>query len=156
VVTGPRSTSAVLDASSFVRAVDPESGDERARAWLEAIAGERLDASVPDVFFLEVTNTFTKLIRAGRLEPQAAEDALGFAHSLELSVIETRDIVWEILAAALDTGLSAYDASYVVVAARADAVLVTADRRLADTASRSALLPWVGPEDVFGDSEGDA
>lgn len=156
MVTGPRFTSAVLDASAFVRAVDPDSGDEQARAWLEAIAGERLDASVPDVFFLEVTNTFTKLIRAGRLEPQAAEDALGFAQSLEVAVVPARDIAWEILDAALDTGLSAYDASYVVVAAEADAVLVTADRLLAEAASRSALLPWVGPEDVFGDSEVDA
>jgi predicted nucleic acid-binding protein len=55
-----------------------------------------------------------------------------------------------VLAAALDTGLTAYDTSYLVVAEQSGAVIVTADRRLAVAYPRSALLPDVGPEDVFG------
>ncbi len=42
-------------------------------------------------------------------------------------------------------GLSAYDASYLALALGTDAILVTADRRLAAEADKSALLPDEGP-----------
>jgi len=70
--------------------------------------------------------------------------------ALPIRVVSRRDVAAEVLATALETGLSAYDASYLVVAAQADAVLVTADRRLAAAARRSALLPEAGPEGVLG------
>jgi predicted nucleic acid-binding protein len=44
------------------------------------------------------------------------------------------------LARALETGLSAYDACYLVLADAADATLVTADRRLADAAAKAELI----------------
>jgi predicted nucleic acid-binding protein len=54
-----------------------------------------------------------------------------------------------LLAGALEIGLqrrlSVYDACYLVAVDAFDAVLVTADRRLARAATRSALLPKVGP-----------
>jgi predicted nucleic acid-binding protein len=49
------------------------------------------------------------------------------------------------LAVALARRVSAYDACYLVLAEAANAVLVTADRALADLAPRSALLPYDGP-----------
>ena len=150
MATALRSTRVVLDASAFIRGVDSEARDERARLWLEAIADARLGASGPDVFLLEVANTLATFVRAGRFDRDAAEDALGLALSLGLGVASARELAFEVLAAVLDTGLSAYDASYLVVAEQSDAVLVTADRRLAAACPRSALLPDVGPEDVFG------
>lgn len=42
---------------------------------------------------------------------------------------------------ALERGLSVYDAVYVVLAETADAILVTADRRLAAATDNAFLLP---------------
>ena len=89
-----------------------------------------------------------------QLATSKAEQTLGLALSLGLHVPSTREVAFEVLAAALETGLSAYDAAYLVVAAQANAVLVTADRRLAAAHPRSALLPETGPEGVFGPLEG--
>jgi predicted nucleic acid-binding protein len=44
------------------------------------------------------------------------------------------------LEAAARTGLTAYDAHYLALAEAEDAMLVTADRRLAEVASQSVLL----------------
>ena len=49
------------------------------------------------------------------------------------------------LALAISRGISAYDAAYLALAIGTDAVLVTADRRLAAEAEKSALLPDQGP-----------
>ena len=47
-------------------------------------------------------------------------------------------------------GISAYDAFYLALATGYDAVLVTADRRLAAEADRAALLPDDGPPVTAG------
>jgi predicted nucleic acid-binding protein len=49
------------------------------------------------------------------------------------------------LALAITRGINAYDAAYLALALGSDAILVTADRRLAAHAERSALLPDEGP-----------
>jgi predicted nucleic acid-binding protein len=62
-----------------------------------------------------------------------------------LRVASLRSLVADALAVALERDLTIYDASYVTLAEAADAVLVTADRRLGQAAKRTSLLPGDWP-----------
>jgi predicted nucleic acid-binding protein len=84
-------------------------------------------------------------VRAGQLSYDDSDEALGAAASLPLDVVPTRLLARQALAFATRRRLSAYDACYLALAIGYDAVLVTADRRLAAEAERSALLPDASP-----------
>jgi predicted nucleic acid-binding protein len=74
-----------------------------------------------------------------------AQTKLALIVALPLRVASLRSLTGEALTTALELGVSVYDACYVALAIAADATLVTADRRLADLAPRSALLPDAHP-----------
>ena len=59
---------------------------------------------------------------------------------LPIRSYELRELAAASLPRAVATGLSAYDACYLVLAEALDAVLVTADRRLAEAALQAELL----------------
>jgi predicted nucleic acid-binding protein len=62
-----------------------------------------------------------------------------------LRVVSLRSLAVDALALAREIGLSVYDATYVLLTEATGATLVTADRRLAATAERAALIPNDGP-----------
>jgi predicted nucleic acid-binding protein len=74
-----------------------------------------------------------------------ARDSLRATMALALRVVPLRLLSTAALERALTEPISAYDARYLELAEAADATLVTADRRLAGAAEKSALLPEVGP-----------
>ena len=119
--------------------------EETARAWVAAVVAGDVAAHVPDLLFAETANALALYVRAGRLRYGDSDEALGTALSLPLDVIPTRLLARQALALASTRGLSAYDACYLALAVGYDAVLVTADRRLAAEAESSALLPDASP-----------
>jgi predicted nucleic acid-binding protein len=104
------------------------------------MAGEVV-ALVPGILFAETANALAVYVRTGRLGYDDSDEALGTVVSLPLDVIPTRLLARQALALATRRLMSAYDACYLVLALAYDAILVTADRGLANEASRSALLP---------------
>lgn len=131
--------SVVLDASVLIRA-----GVERepqARTWTEAIETGHARGHVPDLVYAEVTSALTQSVRAGILEAQDAREILGGLVELPLRSHRQAGLATASLAIALEERLSAYDASYVALARSLEATLITADRRLAQAAPRSELLP---------------
>ena len=84
-------------------------------------------------------------MRHGDIDASDADEVLDSLLDLPLEVRSTGLLARQALALSLIRGLSAYDACYLALAAGYDAVLVTADRRLAEQAERSALLPEQGP-----------
>ena len=98
-------------------------------------------ALVPGVVFAETAHGFVRYVRTDRLDQTDVDAALSAVVSLPLYVIPSRLLARQALSLALMRGLSAYDACYLALALGNDAVLVTADRRLADAADRAALLP---------------
>ena len=115
----------VVDASVVVMALgDDGTAGRRSRARLE---GERL--AVPAVLDLEVASAWRRLCAAGRLAPARAEQAIGDLAALPAERVDHRRLLgrcWE-----LREVMTVYDGSYVALAEALDAVLVTADRRLA-------------------------
>jgi predicted nucleic acid-binding protein len=118
---------------------DPE--DTAARGWTAAVLrGERV-ALAPDLLFVEAANALLVLARAGRVEVTDAEGMLDEIVALPIRVLPVRGLVQAAFGIAATRGLTPYDACYLAVAEAWDAVLVTADRRLAAATVRSELLP---------------
>ncbi len=131
-------TRAVVDASCLLRALLDDSED--AFRWLEGIQTGRVDARAPDLVYAEVAHGLLRQTRSGKLTHEQAGRALETVVLCAIDTTPARVLVESALAVALDRGVTAYDAHYIALAEAEDAVLVTADRRLADAASRSILL----------------
>lgn len=115
----------VVDASVLVVAlVDHGAAGDQARA---ALQGTPLTA--PELIDLEVTSVLRRQTASGRLDLRRAELALTDLYDLPLERAAHRPLLprcWE-----LRHNLTPYDASYVALAEALDAVLLTADERLA-------------------------
>jgi predicted nucleic acid-binding protein len=62
-----------------------------------------------------------------------------------LRVVSLRSLAADALRLAREIGVSAYDATYVLLSEATGSTLVTADRRLATAVERVALIPNDGP-----------
>ncbi len=115
----------VVDASVLaVALVDDGPDGDRARGWL---SGHALAA--PELIELEVASVIRGLQRAGELDERRAELALADLVDLPIGLSPHRPLLarcWE-----LRDNLTVYDASYVALAELLEAVLLTADERIA-------------------------
>lgn len=115
----------VVDASVLVTALGDDGGDgDRAR---DRLRGERLVA--PYLIDLEVTSAWRRLAAVGDLDDRRAKLALDDLQSLRMDRVPHSPLIarcWELR----DT-LTVYDGAYVALAEVIDAVLLTADARLA-------------------------
>jgi predicted nucleic acid-binding protein len=118
----------VVDASVLVTALGDDGNDgDRAR---ERLRGERLIA--PHLIDLEVTSAWRRLTVAGDLDDRRAQLALDDLRALRLERVPHAPLLvrcWE-----LRDNLTVYDSVYVALAEMTDAVLVTADAKLAGAA----------------------
>lgn len=129
---------AVLDASAFIRASLEQT--DVARRWIGAIDAGETHGLVPDLFYAEVANALSTYVRAGHIRTELATALVSAAVDLPLTSRSMRELAPVAFALSLERGVSVYDAAYLALAEAAEAVLVTADRSLADAASRPALL----------------
>lgn len=130
--------SAVIDASVFVRSVVAPSS--AARRWLEAVEEEELRAHAPDLVYVELASSLLKYVRVSALAANDALDALNAVVLLPLRVHRLGELAPGALSLALETGLSAYDSCYAVLARALEIPLVTADRRLAAAVENATLI----------------
>jgi predicted nucleic acid-binding protein len=96
--------------------------------------------SAPDLLVAETANALCGYVRAGRLTPVQAARMLGVLLDSAVSLEPLGTLVGDALDLALRHGISAYDAFYLALAEQVDAVVVTADRRLAELATRAELV----------------
>jgi predicted nucleic acid-binding protein len=108
---------------------------------MAAIDEGRVRAHVPDLVYVETASALSKYIRAGTITEEEADERLTQIVVAPLEAVPLRLLCRQALALARLRGLSAYDACYLALAIGYDAVLVTADRRLAAEAEKAALLP---------------
>ena len=127
---------AVLDASVFVRSVIEPGG--QGAEWVAAVDRGSVEGHTALLAFTEVANALVGYVRAGALTLADAASALEALNILPLR-LHGHELAPAALGAAVELGLSAYDGTYAALAESHDAVLVTADRRLA-AAVRSAEL----------------
>jgi predicted nucleic acid-binding protein len=128
----------VVDASALVPALADDGTDgDTARARLR---GQSLVA--PELIDLETTSVIRRQLQSGHLDARRAELALADLVALPLRRISHRPLLgrcWE-----LRENLTVYDAAYVALAELLDAVLVTADSRLAKAPGIGCRLDVLG------------
>ncbi|NEP09460.1 MAG: type II toxin-antitoxin system VapC family toxin [Symploca sp. SIO2C1] len=88
---------------------------------------------IPDLFYIEVANIFWKYVRAGMYTREEVQADLATLKSLSLQVVSTAELMEEAVNIAIAYGISAYDASYVVLSQRVSSPLLTLDRKLVNT-----------------------
>ena len=131
-------SSVVLDASVVLRATVDRS--TAAVSFLERVRDAAVEASWPDLLFVEVANGVATLARAGLVTERTASQVLAFTLAAPVRVVSVLELVVPALAVASARSLSVYDACYVVLAEATDSTLVTADRRLATATANAHLL----------------
>jgi len=128
----------VVDASVIATALADDGSDgDHARARLR---GERLVA--PELLDLEVISAWRRLVGAGVLDLRRAELALVDLGALRVERITHRCLLprcWE-----LRSNLTVYDATYVAAAELLDAILLTADARIADAPGPRCAVEVLG------------
>jgi predicted nucleic acid-binding protein len=129
---------AVFDASLLLRAALDRSAE--ARAWTLRAEEREIVALVPELIWAELTNVLAHQVRVAVLDADDAAEVLGRLLRLPLETYAAQPAASGAFAAAVSRGLSGYDAFYLVLADAADAVLVTADRKLAEAAVRAELI----------------
>jgi len=132
-------SSAVFDASVFVRALADEQED--AADWIRRAERGRVVVSVPVITDFEIANALAGYVRGGGLTLAGAVLRLEFAQGVPRRVRTDAEIAAAALGVALERGLSVYDATYAVLAEAERALLVTADAALAAATERAELLP---------------
>ena len=128
----------VLDASAALEAAfDDESGVVGA-AVADRLASD--SAYVPSLWFSELVHALLQAVRRGRLSLESARAML--AAIVDCSITAVPDLLETraLLDIAHQTGLSAYDASYLLLAVDMGLELATCDRQLRAAAERVGVV----------------
>lgn len=124
------SRSLVVDASVALKWVVTEPGSDEAASLLDELAIGAVALLAPEHLVGEVANGLRKRVAQHVLTVEDACAALEAIAHLELTFVGGAGRWFPCLPAALEWGITAYDALYVLLARDFDAVLVTADARL--------------------------
>lgn len=129
----------VVDASVALKWVVNEPGSDVANSLLDAAVAGEATLVAPEHLLGEVGNGLRKRVARGELSADDAVAALEAIAALELELVVGSQRWLRSLAAALDWGLTTYDALYVLLALDLAAELVTADERVVAAAHAAAL-----------------
>ena len=131
-------TNAVIDASVLVRATIDD--DRAALGWLRAVESGQIRGLAPELVWAEYSNALTQCVRHAVVTVGRARGMLEDVLRLSLTTLPIAELALAAFTVSVARGLSAYDASYVVLAEAHDATIVTADRRLAAAYDRVEVL----------------
>ncbi|HEY6350964.1 MAG TPA: type II toxin-antitoxin system VapC family toxin [Candidatus Angelobacter sp.] len=125
----------VLDASATVDWLLQTSEGQRIEKRIYSVKGS---LHAPHLLDLEVTQVLRRLVRAGTVPANRADEAVRDLMDLRLTryphfMLLPR--IWQ-----LRHNFSAYDAAYVVLAEKLNAALVTRDARLAAAPGHAAII----------------
>lgn len=133
------SSTLVVDASVALKWVVGEAGSDEASRLLTDLAGGVVSLVAPEHILGEIGNGLRKRVAQRVLGADDALAALDAVAGLDLELVGGSARWLRSLQAAMDWQLTTYDALYVLLALDLDAELVTADARLAGSATRNAL-----------------
>ena len=113
-----------------------ESLPESYRRTVHSAAAGEVESHGPALLPYEFANVLAVAVKQGRLTESEAAQAVSFFNEFPVKVAGTRRTpVGKMLDMATNLGLSAYDASYLVLAKELGAHLVTLDQELARAAA---------------------
>lgn len=131
----------VLDCSVAMAWLLPDETSAYADSVLERLKDGY--AVAPTLWVQEVANVLLVSVRRGRVSKEDAQAFAGYLEALDIRISDPApcmaDMAW-LVEFGDEHGLSAYDASYVLLAIGQDLPLATLDRRLAAVAARLGVL----------------
>lgn len=131
----------VLDCSVTMAWLLPDEASPYANAVLDKLKDGH--AVVPSLWVQEVANVMLVAVRRGRVSREAATAFVGYLEALDIRIRDAvpcmADIAW-LVEFGTEHGLSAYDASYLLLAIEQDLPLATLDKRLAAVATQLGVL----------------
>jgi len=131
----------VIDASVAVKWYIPEPLSDPAGRYLKELQERKAVLTSPDLIIAEIGNVIWKKLKNKELsleESRLIADALSASFPAELCPASgLLPVALEIAAA---TGLTVYDSLYMALAASREAVLVTADQKLAQSAIGASIF----------------
>jgi predicted nucleic acid-binding protein len=128
----------VLDASAALEAVFDDESGAVGQAAMERLVDDT--AYVPSIWVSEMVHAMLQAVRRDRLSLDAAHGALVAITDCAITVVPDYREARALLDVAHRTGLSAYDASYLLLAIDTGCDLATCDRRLRASAERVGVL----------------
>ncbi|MBF0244832.1 MAG: type II toxin-antitoxin system VapC family toxin [Planctomycetes bacterium] len=126
---------AVLDACAAVECALGESSASKSMILLK----EAEWVIAPDLFIAEVANTFWKYHSFSEMSKIEAEERMTKAMDLVDDLFDSSVMAREAFSLAVDMKHPVYDALYLVLARRHDAVLLTSDKKLKVIASKLSI-----------------
>ena len=137
----------VLDASVaakwFLPAAHETLADEAMRV-LDAYAAGQLRLLVLDLFWPEFGNILWRAVRSGRISRESAEKAIASLTERNLSTVDSASLVKDAFTIAAAFDRTVYDGTFAALAIAANAPLLTADERLANTLAARFPILWLG------------
>jgi predicted nucleic acid-binding protein len=140
-------TAYVLDASVAAKWFLPASTETLAgesRRILEEYSLGARQLMVPDLFWPELGNILWKAVRQGRMSRKSSGDAIEALEASGIPTVPCLPLLPDAMAISLAFDRTVYDAVYVALAAARDALLVTADERLANSLAARFPVRWLG------------
>ncbi len=132
----------VVDASVGIKLfVEEEFSDKVERFFDQLIEKPFTEFYVPDLFYIECANILLKYTRRFNRSLEDAQADLIDLNKLALKTTPSTDLIEDALLLASAKNLSAYDASYAVLAQKLDIPLITADAHLAKSIEWAV---WIG------------
>lgn len=111
---------------------------------LLAFVEGKIQLLVPDLFWVELGNVLWKAIRRGRCTRIVADTGLRDIKERELITVPSQSLIEAALDIAIAYNRSVYDSTYVALASRRGAQLVTADEKLANAMAAHFPVKWLG------------
>jgi len=125
----------VLDASVRIKLYRNEAGSRRA-----VNAVKKAEALLaPDLLWAEAGNILWKYARREELDADAAEAILREMLQMPVAVTPSMDLLPQAFEIATEYDRTVYDSLYLALAVRAEAVMLTADQRLANALADAPL-----------------
>ena len=137
----------VVDASVAVKWFLPEDGEalvSQALELLDAYDKDEVRFVVPDLFYVETASAIWKAVRVGRVLRAFGDQALALLTQREFPTVPSLRLLDKAFQIAMDRGRTVYDCLYVALAVQADAQLITADERLANSLAAYFPVKWLG------------
>ncbi len=131
----------VIDASVAVKWYIPEPLSEPAGRYLKELRERRAVLTSPDLIIAEIGNVVWKKLKSEELslkESRMIVDAISAFFPAKLC--PASGLLPAALEIAAATGLTVYDSLYLALAANSEAALVTADKKLAQSASGASIF----------------
>ena len=120
----------VLDVSVSTKQFIDDPLSPKVDRLLDFLGYPQTEIFVPDLFYVESTNTLWKYVRAEILTPVEVQANLVSLKALSLRIVSTVELIEDAFPIAVNFDISAYDAAYVALSRRVNAPLLTLDKKL--------------------------